>query len=79
MKRFKETKSWTIRHPPSTTHLPNKTRVFGDKNDILIKYKRIKWTPSKKAALLSAQGKTIFRSSKINFFLVVIQKIHNFS
>ena len=53
MKRFKEPKSGT----PPTSHLPlNKTKVFGVESEILINYKRIKWTPRVKASLLSSQG-----------------------
>ena len=32
-------------HPPSTIH-PKRTKIFGLVSEILIKYKRIKWTPS---------------------------------
>ena len=32
--------------PPSSVH-PKKTKVSGVKSEILIKYKRIKWTPSR--------------------------------
>ena len=33
-----------------------KSEVFGVESEILIKYKRIKWTPRIKASLLSSQG-----------------------
>ena len=40
----------------TTTHHPNKIKISGVEIEILIKYKRIKWTPSGKASLLSSQG-----------------------
>ena len=44
-------------HPPPTAHRPlNKTKIFGYKNEILIKYKRIKWTPNRKALHLLPGG-----------------------
>ena len=52
--RIKEQKSWT----PPTPHPQNKTKVFGVESKILIKYKRIKWTPSGKATLLLPGGKS---------------------
>ena len=52
MKRFKEPKSG---NPPTTTH-QNKKKVSALKSEILIKYKRIKWTPSCKATLLLPGG-----------------------
>ena len=58
MKRFEEPKSGhppTFHHPPSTTH-QNKKKVSALKIQILIKYKRIKWTPSCKATLLLPGG-----------------------
>ena len=59
MKRFEGPKSWhppTTDHPPPTTHHQNKKKVSALKIQILIKYKRIKWTPSCKAALLLPGG-----------------------
>ena len=47
--RFKDTKSWIL--PTPTRHQIKKT-VFGVESEILIKYKKIKWTPSRKASLL---------------------------
>ena len=35
---------------------PNKTKIFGVESKILIKYKGIKWTPSRKALLLLPGG-----------------------
>ena len=57
-KRFEEPKSVpsTIHHPPPTIHLQNKKKVFALKSEILLKYKRIKWTPSCKAAQLLPGG-----------------------
>ena len=46
MKKIEDQKSWT---PPTTNH-SNKKKVFGVGSEILIKYKRIKWTPSIKAS-----------------------------
>ena len=37
-------------------HSLKETKVFGLESEILIKYKRIKWTPRVKASLLSSQG-----------------------
>ena len=42
--------------PPSTTDHQNKKKVSALKSEILIKYKRIKWTPSCKASLLLPGG-----------------------
>ena len=52
IKRFEEPKSG---HPPTTNH-QNKKKVSALKSEILIKYKRIKWTPSCKASLLLPGG-----------------------
>ena len=42
-------------HPPPTTQI--KKNVFGVESEILTKYKRIKWTPKRKAShLLYSQG-----------------------
>ena len=43
-------------HPPPTIHPPNKKIIFGYKSEILIKNKRIKWTPSRKASHLLPGG-----------------------
>ena len=58
MKKIEDQKSWTpdTTHPPSTIHHPNKIKISGIESEILIKYKRIKWTPSGKASLLSSRG-----------------------
>ena len=53
MKRFEEPKSGH----PSTIHHQNKKKVSALKSEILIKYKKIKWTPSCKATLLLLGGK----------------------
>ena len=58
MKRFEEPNSGhppTIHLPPPTTKI--KKKVSALKIQILIKYKRIKWTPSCKATLLLPGGK----------------------
>ena len=52
MKKIEDKKS--APHPPL-----NKTKISGVKSEIRIKYKRIKWTPSGKASLLSSQGDRI--------------------
>ena len=49
-----------IHPPPTTDHPPStkiKKKVSALKSKILIKYKRIKWTPSCKATLLLPGGK----------------------
>ena len=43
-------------HPHPHSHHRNKTKIFGVKSEILIKDKRIKWTPSRKASHLLPQG-----------------------
>ena len=48
--KFEEQKKW------ATTHQTNLKKISGVESEILIKYKRIKWTPSGKASLLSSQG-----------------------
>ena len=50
-------KTKNVRHHPTSVIRQNKTKVFGVKNEILIKYKRIKWTPSRKASHLLPEGK----------------------
>ena len=45
-----------IHQPPTIHHPPNKKKVSALKSEILIKYKRIKWTPSCKASLLLPRG-----------------------
>ena len=57
-KRFEEPKSVpsTIHHPPPTIHPQNKKIISALKSEILIKDKRIKWTPSCKASLLLPGG-----------------------
>ena len=59
MKKFEEPKSGhpsTFHHPPPTIHHQHKKKVSAFKTQILIKYKRIKWTPSCKASLLLPGG-----------------------
>ena len=50
IKRFEEPKSGT-HHPPTI-----KKKSLRTQDQILIKYKRIKWTPSCKASLLLPGG-----------------------
>ena len=45
-----------VPHPPSTTDHQNKKKVSALKSEILIKYKRIEWTPSCNASLLLPGG-----------------------
>ena len=55
-------------HPPSTTpttHHQNEKKVSVIKSGILIKYKRINWTPSCKASLLLPGGKVSVLKSEI--------------
>ena len=55
LKRKLKTK--TIGHyPPRAIHHANKIKIFGVDNEILIKYKRIKWAPSHKALHSLPQG-----------------------
>ena len=54
---------------PSTV-LQNKTKIFGVESEILIKYKRIKWTPSRKASLLLPGGskkKNLWAAQSLTF------------
>ena len=39
-----------------TPHLPKKTKIFVVRSEILIKHKRIKWTPNRKALHLLPGG-----------------------
>ena len=55
-------------HPPSTIHHPNKKKISGVESEILIKYKRIKWTPIGKASLLSSQGDNFLPTSHSTHF-----------
>ena len=48
-----------IHRRPPTTHHQNKKKVSAIKSEILIKYKRIKWTHSCKASLLLPGGKSL--------------------
>ena len=50
-------------HPHLHPH-QNKKKVFGYKSEILIKYKRIKWTPSSKASQITPRRKKSFRVLK---------------
>ena len=52
-------------NPPPTIHHQNKKKVSAFKSEILIKYKRIKWTPSCKASLLLPGGKVSVIKSEI--------------
>ena len=54
-------------HPPPTTHHQNKKKVSALKSEILIKYKRIKWTPSCKALLLLPGGLISFKTCQKMF------------
>ena len=54
----RDSKTKKVRHPHQHPH-QNKTKVFGVESEILIKYKRIKWTPRVKASLLFSQGDKI--------------------
>ena len=54
-------------HPPPTIHHPlNKTKISALKIQILIKYKRIKWTPRVMASLLSSQGDKCVKKLAMN-------------
>ena len=57
-------KTKKVRHPHPHPH-QNKTKVFGVESEILIKYKRIKWTPRVKASLLFSQGEKHHESGVI--------------
>ena len=54
----RDLKTKKVRHPHPHQ---NKTKVFGVESEILIKYKRIKWTPRVKASLLFSQGENKFK------------------
>ena len=53
--RDSKTKKVRHQHPHPHPH-QNKTKVFGVESEIIITYKRIKWTPRVKATLLFSQG-----------------------
>ena len=55
LSRDLKTKKSTTTHPHPHPH-QNKKIIFGVKSEILIKYKRIKWTPSRKASHLLPGG-----------------------
>ena len=56
----RDLKTKKVYHPHPHPHPPqNKTKVFGVESEILIKYKRIKWTPRVKASLLFSQGEKL--------------------
>ena len=64
-------------HPPPTTHLPlNKTKIFGVESNILLKYKRIKWTPvGHKLRLFPLRGiKPFVPSNNVQTILKQLQK-----
>ena len=70
MKRFEEPKSGhppTIHHPPPTT----KKKSLRTQDQILIQYKRIKWTPSCKASGIGFFLAVIFRRVQIWFAVKV--------
>jgi len=56
----RDLKTKKVRHPHphqhQHQHQQNKKKVSGYKSEILIKYKRIKWTPSRKASHLLPGG-----------------------
>ena len=64
-----------VYHPPSTTHHPNKKNVFGVESEILIKYKRIKWTPNRKALHLLPGGKIPHKFLQELSYKLMTQKI----
>ena len=58
LKIWSSTWNKKVENPSAPTlHRPlNKAKMSGIKSDILIKYKRIKWTPSRNGFALSSQG-----------------------
>ena len=50
----RDSKTKKVYHPHP--HPQNKTKIFGVKSEMLIKDKRIKWTPSRKASHLLPGG-----------------------
>ena len=54
----RDLKAKKVRHPRPHPHQhpQNQTKIFGVKSEILIKDKRIKWTPSRKALHLLPEG-----------------------
>ena len=55
----RDLKTKKVRHQHQHPHPQNKTKIFGIKSEILLKYKRIKCTPSRKASHLLPGGKII--------------------
>ena len=53
---LRDLKNKNVLHIPSTTHNRQNKKVFGVKSEILMKYKRIKCTPSRKASHLLPGG-----------------------
>ena len=58
----RDLKTKKVRHHPHPHPHPhqNKKIIFGVKSEILIKYKRIKWTPSRKASHLLPGDKILY-------------------
>ena len=52
----RDLKTKKVRHPHPHPHHRNKTKIFGVKSEMLIKDKRIKWTPSRKPSHLLPGG-----------------------
>ena len=53
---LRDSKTKKVRHQHPHPHPQNITKIFGIKSEILIKDKRIKWTPSRKASHLLPGG-----------------------
>ena len=75
IKRFDEPKSGT----PSTIHHQNKKIISALKIEILIKDKRIKWTPTRKVRLRTySQGDNIFTVYKVILTFLSLQHLDHF-
>ena len=75
----RDSKTKKVRHPHQHPHPhphphphQNKTKVFGVESEILIKYKRIKWTPRVKASLLFFQGENSCRYKIILEIMLIV-------
>ena len=53
VKKIEDYKSLTLPNFPSPT---SKKKIFGVRSEILIKYKKLKWTPNRKASHLLPGG-----------------------
>ena len=72
----RDLKTKKVRHPHPHPHPhPQKKKVFGVKSEILIKYKRIKWTPNRKALHLLPGGKYYYCTISCSCGLPIWKKV----